>query len=213
MSGIFLGGDAIKAIKVGDQDAKAVYVGSEQVWPTTGPLPSFTDDFHRPNELLGASPYWTQIAGQHSIVSNVLRQTGTNNAENLARCDFDVGSSDMAVEIQQVSPGASNGGGFTAAVVRYVDANNFYMARESQANMEIWRRVSGTFTRIGVTAGAAPSHPFTIRLEVEGSSLRLYLNDVLTLSASDSSITNSHLGGIRSTRNGMELGYFTISAI
>lgn len=67
MSGIFLGSDAIKAVKVGDQDAKAVYLGAELVWPTT---PTLTYD----QEVLADSPeaYWPLQGNSSAAVVDVV---------------------------------------------------------------------------------------------------------------------------------------------
>jgi Concanavalin A-like lectin/glucanases superfamily len=80
-------------------------------------------------------------------------------------------------------------------------SNKFYMARWEQASTSwnLIRYTNGTATNLGGAAGSLTvGATYRVRLSMVGSALKLYVNGVLTVSATDSNFTPAGRAGIMS---------------
>lgn len=164
----------------------------------------FSDDFNRANSsTIGGN--WTElVTGNWEIISNAIREpaggSGSGailiNTSSLSTADYSV-----QADITQGSlvSGTQRGMGLIA---RYQDSNNFYLAwlegpTPSPATaFRLYRVSGGTFTELGTAyqPGSAFSDPLTMRFEVQGTALRLFLNGTSRVTATDS--THSAAGNI-----------------
>ncbi|WP_179136283.1 family 16 glycoside hydrolase [Paenibacillus sp. 32352] len=154
----------------------------------------FSDNFNS-----GSANNWTATTGTWSVVQDngnyVYYQSGTDEGRTSA------GSSawtDYSVEAN-VKIDNFNGSNRTYVAGRYKDGNNFYAAslyNSSGGTLEIRKKVNGstttlaTKTNYGLTAGTW----YTVKLEFIGSSIKMYVNGTLQLSATDTSLTSGAVG-------------------
>jgi len=89
--------------------------------------------------------------------------------------------------------------GFGPAV-RVVDANNGYYVQllrgtgtAGQAKLRLFKRVSGTHTQIGsdytIPSGFSGATNYAVKLQCEGTSLKVYLDTVLQIDETDSALS------------------------
>ena len=82
-------------------------------------------------------------------------------------------------------------------LARVVDANNHYrFAYTAAGAWAITKVVGGTVTQLA-TSPATPltiDTPYVLRAELNGSSLKLYINGTLVAQATDSALTTGRIG-------------------
>lgn len=147
----------------------------------------------------GQSTGWTSTSGTWSVVQDagnyVYYQSDTNEGRtstgNLSWTDYSV---EAKVKVDNF-----NGSNRTYVAGRYKDGNNFYAAslyNSSGGTLEIRKKVSGSTTTLAskTNFGLEAGTWYTIKLEMSGSSIKMYVNDTLQLSATDSSLTSGAVG-------------------
>nr|WP_223192405.1 family 16 glycoside hydrolase [Paenibacillus sedimenti] len=147
----------------------------------------------------GQSTGWTSTSGTWSVVQDagnyVYYQSGTSegrtSAGNQSWTDYSV---EAKVKVDNF-----NGSNRTYVAGRYKDGNNFYAAslyNSSGGTLEIRKKVSGSTTTLAskTNFGLEAGTWYTIKLEMSGSSIKMYVNDTLQLSATDSSLTSGAVG-------------------
>lgn len=169
---------------------------------------TITDDFDCANS---ASPdcdlsYTELSTGDFKIDSNELEiaKFCCHNSHNTVRADTDLSGDDHYAQIQ-----ATSGNSITAQSVpnwygTFVRKDSsatmtFYQGRyrhRSDANTDtyhIYEWTAGTDTDIqnDTTGATTPSYPFTIKTEVDGSTIKFYVNGTEELSVTDTSITGN----------------------
>jgi hypothetical protein len=179
----------------------------------------FKDDFDRdqttPATKLEDSPTsssgydWTwdgNIAGGVQLEEQNAH-CETSNSVGTAYFTPDLGSLDMYV--QYAAPSTQNlTGPFNA--VRLVDRNNFVGVRTGSESgigtgvIEVYKRVSGTFTALYTSGASAFTQLDTIRLEVQGDTWRVYKNGTQLDTGSIGTTFNSKKAGLvaRTTSGG-----------
>jgi hypothetical protein len=157
----------------------------------------YTDDFNR--AALGAN--WTTVVGGWGIAANELERSSTGAPLPAVRFNPLLDTDDHYCEVAL----RADGGGTTATkyigpVVRFDPVDNTFYAGLSRGGdnlRAIQRNVGGVFTTLAFDNSGWRSIwvPHFVRLEVNGSSLRLYDANCLALTATDTSITgNLHVG-------------------
>ncbi|NQX65122.1 pectate lyase [Paenibacillus alba] len=153
----------------------------------------FSDNFDD-----GNANGWTTQNGTWSVVqdggSYVYRQSSANegraSAGNAAWTDYAV---EANVKIDNW-----NGANRAYVAGRYQDGNNFYAASLYNSNggkLEIRKKVSGSTTTL-----ATLDYPlstgvwYTIKLDISGSTIRMYVNGTLQLTAADTSLSSGAVG-------------------
>ncbi|SOD42354.1 hypothetical protein [Nitrosovibrio sp. Nv4] len=82
--------------------------------------------------------------------------------------------------------------------------NTFYHARHSiGAGWQMYRFVSGAATQLGsaVAATLTPGNTYNLKLDMSGSAIKLYVDSVATIEATDTGITSAGKAGIRAFNN------------
>lgn len=173
-------------------------------------VPEITDDFNRADDTeLGTSAEgwsWTRVtgtAGHIGITNNwcykIHGSGGTNRAE------YDLAASDMYAQVDAVTHGSTGSNDADVLIMCRFDTatQTFYQGRyrnltaTNEDQYILHKRVAGTDTQIGSTVVEATAGlPITLRLEVEGNTLRFYGGGVLKIAATDSTITSGLRAGL-----------------
>lgn len=153
----------------------------------------FNDDFES-----GNSNNWTATTGTWSVVkdgnSNVYAQTSTSEGRTSAG---DSSWTDYAAQAD-VKVEDFNGTNRTYVAGRYKDGNNYYAAslyNSGGGKLEIRKKVGGSSSTL-VTKNYPLSTGvwYNVKLELSGSTLKMYVNNTLELTATDSSLTAGAVG-------------------
>lgn len=166
------------------------------VWrqPVVAGGATYSDDFNR--ALLGAN--WTAVNGGWSIDANRLARSTFGSVEAAVRYGPALDTDDHYCQIDFVGQGASVNGYLGPAVRFDPSAATYYsgVARAGGALRWIQKRIGGTLTTLASDAlGSGP--PKTLRLDVSGSTLTLYVNGVVALTVTDASITGNLQVGVQ----------------
>ncbi|MEK4064809.1 pectate lyase [Paenibacillus borealis] len=142
---------------------------------------------------------WTSTTGTWSVVqdgsSSVYYQSssseGRTSAGNSEWTNYSVQS--------EVKIDNFNGSNRTLICGRYGDGNNYYAASLSNSNggtLEIRKKLSGSSTTLAAKTGVPLSTGtwYAVKLELNGSTLKMYVNGTLQLTATDSSLTSGAIG-------------------
>ena len=140
------------------------------------------------NASLGSD--WTAIRGTnpYDVFSNSARCNGAS-AENASIYTPFTPANDQWAEATVVARSAD---AYIGPVVRG-SSNNYYIFYGDTGNRALYRIVSGTATSLASSATGFAIND-VIRLEVEGTTLRAYVNGVLWTSLTDSSLASGNAG-------------------
>jgi pectate lyase len=154
----------------------------------------FSDNFES-----GNANQWATQNGTWSVVKDgstyVYYQSSTNEGRASA------GNQTWTNYSVEAKVKVDNWNGSNRAYVagRYKDGNNFYAAslyNSSGGTIEIRKKVNGSTTTIAskTNFGLSAGTWYTIKLELNGSTINMYVNGTLQLTATDSSITSGGIG-------------------
>ncbi|TDE02819.1 hypothetical protein [Jiangella asiatica] len=172
-------------------------------------MAAFTESFNKADGVgLGPDLTWTDPDTQWQTASNRGVIAGTTAAEITARAEADTGSADMYVQLVIPDFGGASYADIGLCVRMSADRQTFYcfkritQAGTVDATWEIRKYVGGELTYLADPGVSVPFvFPETSRIEVEGDEIRVYINDVLIDSVTDSDITAGSFGGLNGFRN------------
>lgn len=146
------------------------------------------DNFNRADGALGAN--WTILVGTnpYSIISNVAATNGAS-AENCTVYNAFSPAANQWAEVTVTQVGAD---AYVGPAVRG-SGTSWYVIYGDSGNRALYRIVSGTPTSLASSATGFAVND-VIRLEVEGTTLRAYVNGVLWTSVTDSSLASGSTG-------------------
>lgn len=168
------------------------------------PAPVASDSFNRPSlentdgaghaEANGGSglPWIAQI-GTWGISSNKARALMTVSSQAVATVE--TGASDVLIEGKLETTG-----GWVGFTFRYVDANNYCMARISTSYLRVYKRVAGVESQVAST-GITYASGARLVVRVEGDSVTAVYNGTTALTA-----TISDLVFVGQTKHGLFAG-------
>ena len=179
--------------RINERNSAGVTGGA--IWQFTtaaNPAPLFSDNFES-----GNTSKWTLLSGSWSVVtdgSKVMRQaTLTDNAR--AQTNSSTWTNQRVSA--RVKPTSFNGSDrFVAVLARVQNATNYYYATlRSSGKIELKKLVNGSSTTIASKSFTISSGTwYTVRLEVIGNALSLYVNGTLQLSGTDSQFASGRAG-------------------
>ncbi|NOV02029.1 DUF1080 domain-containing protein [Paenibacillus sp. LMG 31457] len=147
----------------------------------------------------GTAAGWTPTSGTWSVVQDAGNYVYSQSSTSEGRTSAGSQSwTDYSVEAK-VKVEDFNGSNRAYVAGRYKDGNNFYAAslyNSSGGTLEIRKKVSGSTT----TLASKTNYPlaagtwYTVKLEMVGSSIKMYVNGVLQLSTVDTSLTSGAVG-------------------
>lgn len=164
------------------------------------PTTTITDDFNRPDQSgLGTSAEgwsWTTTAPAIDIVSNHAESQG--GSEESARAEVDLSSDDHYAQAS-VTIGAVDQA--VGVIVRFENAagGDYYWGRTNSAasRWDLWKKVGGSFTLLGTnTTGWARPAGATLKVEADGTTIRVLQDGVEKISVSDASVAGHLRTGI-----------------
>ena len=168
-------------------------------------MPTFaSDSFASANgtELSAHNANWKKVSGfsaSAQIANGRLRPSSTSSP--IYYYDVAPGSADYSVsaDITRLSSGDSNIG-FLARASATAATHYRVMSGFSDVSVTLGKFVGGVYTLIGnIDAGLSVGNTSNVRLELIGSSLKIYINGSATPAAAytDSSITAAGYAGVR----------------
>lgn len=150
------------------------------------------------SDILGPDLVWTELQGDADVVSNQCQFQNLGGV-TLIRADSDLSSSDHYAQIvvnnwdianASVGPVVRKDG--TATVTLY---DGLYRTNVSQ--YVIQKLVNNTSTDLQTFSDTRPGLPATLKLQVNGSTLKLFLSTTEKVSVTDTSITGNLRCGVR----------------
>ncbi len=157
---------------------------------------TFDDNFNRADNAVVLVANWTQQVGDMAVWNDQLADMSTGNSIMTL-----VGVSQADVILSgQVNVPAGQSIGLIARYSGPGDANYYEGDISASNGAEIWANVDGTRTLLA--SASAPATSGTLRFEVVGDLLQLFLNDALLVSVNDSSITAAGSVGIAGISDG-----------
>lgn len=170
------------------------------------PADSIIESFDKADSsVLGPTFPWTKLTGNINIVSNKAQST-TLGAQTIARCDQDLSSVDQYVQAT-VNANEEVSGASVGLMLRKDDTATltFYLFTLAfNSNLAgITKFVDGVATSvatasIALTAGT----PVLLRGEANGTSLRLLVGGVETVTGTDSAVAGGLRTGLRGNKGG-----------
>lgn len=193
-----------------------MFVGAVRVWP--GFVPQLSDDFsgRAENVMLGDDPAWTWLRSESG--SGEAIQLSSANEElrvNAGPADGAWYSLDSSASLsgnqfaEVVVPSLTAGSSsFASALCRVTNASNYYEARwvvtESGSavnEVRLIRRSGGTNTVLA-TESYSYSVPSTLRIEANGTSIRVLMNGSEIIAPETDSTHDSGGAGLGMRRSG-----------
>ena len=165
---------------------------------------TITDDFNRADSdtLGGPSWTWTETSGDIDIVNNQA-EVQTVDGSGEARADSDLSTDDHYAQIDVVQWQGGGGAGSETTpgtMCRFASAaRTFYHGRFNSFadEWQLYEVTTGSFTSIASTSDTQPTPLFTLKLEVNGSTVEIFHDTVSQLSTTDTVITGNTRTGMR----------------
>ena len=150
----------------------------------------FSDNFDD-----GNANGWTTQNGKWSVVqdsgSYVFYQSSTSEGRAWVNGSWTNYSVEARVKVDDF-----NGSNRAYVCARMKDGNNYYAASlTGNGKLEIWKKVSGSSSTLASKSYSLSTGTwYTVKLEVNGSNIKMYVNGSQQLSATDSSLSSGGAG-------------------
>jgi len=160
------------------------------------------------SDILGPDLTWTEVSQDIDIVSNeaqFITDTG-GTAATTARAESALNSDDHYTEVvvTALTAGTNNDSGGVALRFHSSDNTHYALVLRDAANEDtvgqIFKKVTGTPTSLGLSATQAFSFPDTIRGHMRVDILQLFLNGTQIKQVTDTTIPNNLYTGIVGNR-------------
>jgi CubicO group peptidase (beta-lactamase class C family) len=172
-------------------------------------LPLFKDDFED-----GNATGWTQSGGNWTIGNDLTRylHQNTPSGQYTAVASSAGPWANYSVQANVKVFGFGSSSGWAGLLARYVDAGNYYYVRLHRNNtLQLRKKTSGVDSLLAgkaftLTAGATTPDVgpvYLVKLEVNGSALKCYLDGRLELTATDASLSSGRVGVITKDANSL----------
>jgi hypothetical protein len=192
-AGTFTGGVALANNDANEGTFNFTVTGTVTSAPTT-PLTLFSDNFNRANNSsLGAN--WQERSGNFSISNQSLvnSTSGTSVALVNNQTADDVV---LTASVNLSSTSSTRDAGLVARHNGLASGSQYYAGlayRSGRYYSEIWESTNGSWTRLSQVQ-VSSNGTASLKFEVIGSSLKLYVNGVLRNSVTDTSLTSGRFG-------------------
>jgi hypothetical protein len=137
-----------------------------------------------------------RLSGAWSVFNNVgsfeLLQSSTSTTARAIVGDV---TDDQVLQTKLSIRAFGTGSAWAGLMARFVDTNNYYyLTLRASGELSLRKLVGGAITVLGSVPFVATSQPAYFRLEVVGTKLRVYVNDVLLLERSDATFARGSSG-------------------
>ena len=179
--------------RINERNSAGVVGGA--IWQFTtaaSGAPLFSDNFES-----GSTSQWTLLSGSWSVVtdgSKVLRQSTLTDNARVQTNSSSWTNQRVSARVKATSFNGSDR--FVAVLARVQNQTNYYYATlRSSGKIELKKLVNGSSTTFASKSfTVSPNTWYTVRLEVIGSALSLYVNGTLQLTANDSQFAAGRAG-------------------
>ena len=159
----------------------------------------FSDDFNRANSNSPGAG-WTERIGDWDILSNAMRKESGNNTASVVHIAT-LSTADYAVEVDIKSTGGVNQhrGPIARRVNNGAQNSDFYTAvlTTNGNDLDFFKREGTTWTKLDDQSQAYGTGSFTtVRIEVNGSSMKSFGNGVAKSNFTDTSFTAAGDAGL-----------------
>ncbi|MFJ8153964.1 hypothetical protein [Streptomyces sp. NPDC094468] len=159
-------------------------------------MTAFSDDFNRADSSsLGAG--WVEVSGDWSIVGGQL-SSGTAGGTIILRAAGAMATSDHSVQVTIAATAAVSHGVWARGNSTITQG---YLWRNDGSTWTLFSVLGGSFVSIGSYAAAAVAGDVA-KLQVIGTAIKGYVNGVLRVSVSDSTVATGTSVGIRAESTG-----------
>lgn len=171
-------------------------------------MTSFSDDFNRADSTdLGSG--WVEVSGDWSIVSQQL-SPGNAGGTIILRAATAMDSSDHYAQVKIAATAAVSHGPWARGNSNITSG---YLLRNNGTSWDLFSVVGGSFTVIGTYAAAAVAGD-VVKLQVVGSTIKGFINDVERISVTNTAVTTGTSVGIRGeSTNALRYDNFTAADI
>ncbi|MCR8635829.1 DUF1080 domain-containing protein [Paenibacillus radicis (ex Xue et al. 2023)] len=151
----------------------------------------------------GTSTGWTVEAGSWSVITDaqnvksasnkVFTNTNTTSKANAGSTSWTDYTTKVKIKIESAVGTSNQSAGFST---RYTDSNNRYnfLYHHDTKTLRIMKYVSGTGTVLATQSYTLnDGNWYNWKVEMNGSSIKWYINDALVLSTTDSSLTSGKI--------------------
>lgn len=159
----------------------------------------FSDNFNRADSTdLGSD--WDERRGASEISGNAVIPSSVESSEAVIRhTGGPYSTADYTVECDMVSVVSFEGPLGRCADYSTTDTD-YYAVFWSGSTLYLYKKISGSYTFLA-SVGDSTSPPATVKLSMEGTAIKGYLNDSNEISSTDSSLSSAGDAGIK-TANG-----------
>lgn len=165
------------------------------------PRTTLSESFNKPDsDILGPDLTWSEENGDWDIVSNQARPPNNFGGDNVAVHTASLSSDDHTASVDSISGET----GTVGTIVRYTDISNHYIGvfRSFGTDWELFKKVGGTFTQLGVDLSSAAAPDSSIGVDIDGSTLELFRDGVSQGTRTDATFTGQLITGIRQGSGG-----------
>jgi hypothetical protein len=174
-------------------------------------MPTFLDDTFTEGSTINLSAHTPEVGGAWTALGGTMNVSGGNGyclgSSASSSASYNNGatppSADYYVEIQISRVFAPGNSILTGMRGRYVDGSNFYEAYYNQAatrwEMYCAATLLGTYS---VALSAVEASPDTVKLEMIGTSIKLYINGVQRISVTNATVSAAGSVGVRGRSEG-----------
>ncbi|WP_204787655.1 hypothetical protein [Paenibacillus oryzisoli] len=144
----------------------------------------------------GNAQGWTGLNGSWSIVldATTAYKQSTNTAAEAVTTTGNTNWTDYNIQAD-VNLKSSTNGAASGIIGRYKDNNNYYLLRLSTNQIQLLKKVNGTFTTVASKAYTVSLNTvYNLKLSMKGSSFVGSVNGIDELMVNDSSITTGKIG-------------------
>lgn len=146
----------------------------------------------------GIANGWSTPSGSWDIITDGTKVYHTLSTDSISRAYVgDSSWNNYSVEVKaKVSAWGSSSARTVGILARYTDTNNYYlMGYEYPGELRIRKKVAGTLTTLTSKAYTLNTGTwYTMKAELNGNSLKLYINGVQQLTITDSTFSSGSAG-------------------
>ncbi|MGG1516345.1 hypothetical protein ABE504_13075 [Paenibacillus oryzisoli] len=144
----------------------------------------------------GDAQGWSASSGNWSVVADATYayQQSANTAAEAVAATGDANWTNYDV-LADMTPKSTTSGAATGIIGRYADNNNYYLLRLSTNQVQLLKKVNGTFTTLAAKSYTENLNTaYSLKLSMRGNTLVGSVNGIEELTVNDSSIAAGKIG-------------------
>ena len=151
---------------------------------------------------MGVDLTWTEVLGDFDVLSNECTMTSSTSSHGRAEHDLATDDHSFAADVEGNGTG-SNYWGVHARFEASADTSYMYTHKKTGSTFLTLREAGSNTTLDSGTGSVLLNGTDVIKIEVDGSSIEGFINDVLEIGpCTDTTLTGQTRGGVRGIANG-----------